>query len=102
MVGHHVVHQESFEVLLAIFAEEEGIDPRAKFPKREIRWSKERATGMVVCVIDSTEQARLRKCKFKCAKFSRKQANDGGCLWRGDNDAIHTMNNSIGAELDLS
>lgn len=36
MVGDDVVLQESFEVLLAIFAEEEGVDPGAKSLERGI------------------------------------------------------------------
>ena len=65
-----VIEEESFEVLLAILAEEEGIDPRTKALEGEVGGCEKSATLMEGGVVEGGKEAGLGQSQLKGAELS--------------------------------
>ena len=85
VVRDEVVLEKSFEVLLAVLAEEESIDPRSELLESEVGGCKE-GTSLVVGGVDHVEQTGLAETKLKSRELAREQVNDGGNVWWRQDD----------------
>lgn len=102
LVGNDMVFKESLEVLLAILAEEEAVDPWAKLLESEVRWREEGSANMVGGVVDGSEDAGLGQAELESAELRGKELNDFGGVWRWDEEAVNSVDNTVSAELELS
>lgn len=102
LVGNDMVFKESLEVLLSILAEEEAVDPWAKLLESEVRWREEGSANMVGGVVDGSEDAGLGQAELESAELRGKELNDFGGLWRWDEEAVNSVDNTVSAELELS
>lgn len=59
LVCDNVVLQESLEILLAVFAEKEAIDPSAELLECEVGWCEDGPTKMGRCIVDGFEKTSL-------------------------------------------
>ena len=102
LVGNDMVFQESLEILLAILAEEEAVDPWAKLLEGEVRGREEGSANMVGGVVDGFEEAGLGQAELESTELPGKELDDLGGFWRWDEEAVNSVDNTVGAELELS
>ena len=102
LVGNDMVFQESLEILLAVLAEEEAVDPWAKLLEGEVRGREEGSANMVGGVVDGFEEADLGQAELESAELPGKELDDFGGFWRWDEEAVNSVDNTVGAELELS
>lgn len=97
VVGNKVVLEKSLQVLLAVLAEEEGVDPRTKLRESEVGRCEEGAT-LVIGSVNEVEEACLPKTKLEGRKFAGKQADNRGHIWGREDNGVDAVNNTVGAE----
>ena len=97
VVRDKVVLEQSLQVLLAVLAEEEGIDARAKLLESEVGGSEESAT-LVVGGVDQIEETSLAETKLKGGELARKEINDGGNARRWQDERVNAVNDTVGTE----
>lgn len=98
MIGDNVVFEESFEVLLAIFGEEEGVDLRAEFLECEVGGCEECSSYMWSGLQDFKETSLLES-ELKGGEFAGEELNDRCRWWRWEEEGIDTVNYTITSEL---
>ena len=64
-----MVHEQALEVLLAILAEEEGVDSWTELLEGEVTGSKDGATEMVRSVIEACIETSLDETQLECAEL---------------------------------
>lgn len=97
VVGNEVVLEKSLQVLLAVLAEEESIDPRTKLRESEVRRCEEGA-ALVVGGVDEIEKACLPKTKLESGKLAGKQADNRCHIWGRKDNGVDAVNNTVGTE----
>ena len=85
-----------------MLAEEEAVDPWAKLLEDEVRGREEGSANMVGGVVDGFEEAGLGQAELESAELSGKELDDFGGFWRWDEEAVNSVDNTVGAELELS
>ena len=97
VVGDKVVLEQSLEVLLAVLAEEEGVDARAKLLESEVGRGEESA-ALVVGGVNHIEKASLAEAELEGGELAGKKIDDGGDIWRWQDDGVNTVDDTIGTE----
>lgn len=91
-----VVGKQSLEVLQAVRAEEECIDPGAKLLESEVAWREEGTTSM--SAIELIEETSLGKTALKCRELRWEKRDDLEDVWGWKDDAVNTVDDTVGAE----
>lgn len=102
LVCHNMVLQESLEIFLAVFAEEEAIDPSTELLECEIGWRKDCPAKMSRCVVNCLKETSLCKTELESAELAREELDDVGRLGWGNEEAVDTMDDAVRAELITS
>lgn len=97
VVRNEVVLEKSPKVLLAVLAEEEGVNPRTKLRESEVGRCEE-GTALVIGSVDEVEEACLPKTKLEGGKFRGQQADDRGYVRGRKDNGVDAVNNTVGAE----
>lgn len=99
LVDDDVILEESLEVLLAVLAEQEGIDAWAKLLESEVGRSEECTALMwVIGAVDFVPKSSLAESKFKGAELTGKQIDDGSDVGWRDKDGVDPVNNTVRTE----
>lgn len=75
VVGNEVILQQRFQVLLAVSAEQECVDLRAKSFERMIRWSENGGPCLRMTSIKPLHQAGFGKTKVQCTELLSQEVN---------------------------
>lgn len=97
VVRDKVVLKKSLEVLLTVLAEEESVDPRAELLESEVRGCEE-STSLVVGGVDHVEKTRLAETKLESRELAREQVDDGGHVWRRQDNGVNAVNDTVGTK----
>lgn len=98
LVGDDVILDESFEILLAVVAEQEGVDLGPELAEGDIGWSKE-GTASVVGLGDCVCESSLDKSELERAELGGEELEDLQCRWGRQEKRINGMDDTIGTEL---
>ena len=71
LVGNHVVLEQRLQVCLAVFAEEESVDPGAELLEGEVGGGKEGTSDVIGGVVDGLEETSLLETKLEGAELAR-------------------------------
>lgn len=99
LIGDDVVLEKSLEILFAVGAEQEGIDPGTEALESKVRGSKERSTDVVAGIVQRGKEAGLVESEFESAELARQQAENLSSLGRWHDDGVDAMNDTVGTKL---
>jgi len=102
LIGYDVVLQESLEVLLTILAEEEAVDPGTELLKREVGWREYGPAEVSRSIVDGLEETGFCETELEGAELARKELDDVGRFWWGNEETVNAVDNAVGAELTIS
>jgi len=95
---HDVVLQQRLEVLAAVLAEEEGVDPRAELLKRKVG-GREEGTTVVGGAVEFREEAGLTEAEQEGGEILGSEVEDSESGWGWDNEGREAVNDAVGAKL---
>lgn len=99
LVGHDVIREKSFQVLLTIAAEEEAIDLGSEFLEGEVGRSEDGSTNVCRCVIDDWDQSGLGETELQGTEFSREELDYVDDVRGWYKQAVDTVDDSVCSEL---
>lgn len=97
-VENSVVLQESLEVLLATVREEEGVDSGTKLAESIVGRGEEGASD-VALLTGVVQETSLSKTEKKSGELGGKKLEDLDGLWRGQDERVNTVDDTVGSEL---
>ena len=96
LVDNNVIFEQSLEVLLTKFAEQEGIDLRTKLLEGKVGGREESTTLMrVFGAIYLIPQASLAESQLESAEFAGQEVDDLRNLGRRYKEAVHAVDDAI-------
>lgn len=99
LVCNDMVLKKSPQIFLSVFAEQEAIDPGTELLKSEIRRCEKGAANVIRRIIDSFKETGLLQTELESAELAREELDDVGSFRWGDQEAINTVNDTVGSKL---
>ena len=83
-------------------AEQKGVGPWPKFLEGKIGRGKHGTANMVRGIIQCMNQPSLCQAQFQCAELPWKKLDNINSLWRGNEDTVDSVDDTVGSELSIS
>ena len=99
LIGDDVVLQQRLEILLAVRAEQERIDPGPEFQEGEIRGREEGAADVIRSVVQARYETGFGETELEGAEFAGEKADDVDDFRRWDQDAVDAVDDAVSSEL---